>query len=308
MTWQNWLKKWLVCGALCVCPTFANANVVFYVNAHPDDLELFMERNLSHDIYDHPDATAVIVITTSAGDAGLGTGNGSGIAPYYLARELGHVNALQFLEGLTGTSQGSFYTGRIVEVLGKKMYRAQINGHPIIWYNLRLPDGGFDGNGYETTGWQSLAKLDDGRIPKITAVDGSASYTKAELIELFRTIIRNETGTGGAIVWANLVDQDSNRNPGDHSDHQATSRLFTQALAAPMFQCVNQAFFTTYVNAQKKSNMDEADTWIQIGLWGALNQGRNAGGQQNTWDPDHNGWLGKQYYTALPFNGEVCRF
>jgi hypothetical protein len=148
--------------------------------------------------------------------------------------------------------------------------------------------------------------LDDGRISSITAIDGSAGYSKDELIKLFQDII--QMYANGYSVWANLVDQDGSRNPGDHADHQATSRLFTQALAKPPFQCVNQAFFTTYVNNQKLANMDIADLFIQIGLWGSLNAGRNAGGHQNTWDSSHNAWLGRQYYTASPFNDQVCRF
>jgi hypothetical protein len=433
MNWPNSLKKWLVCGVLCVSPTFANANVVFYVNAHPDDAELFMALNLSHDIYEDPDANTIVLITTTAGDAGAGNGNSTGILPYYLARELGHANALQFLEGLTGTLQGSLFVGTDTLLLptpinygaiglstpppnepvyyygsnGKKIYvyQAEMLAYNLYWINLRLPDGNFNsgdpcrGYGYASTGWQSLTYLNNqgyvniGSSPSssicidpntgkqaafsstIGAVDSylqpgggngnSSTYTevnltKNDIIAVFQNIIKTfvRSAGNGQIVWANLVEQSPFNAVADHPDHQATSSLFTQALAGPAFACVNQAFFTTYINGyvsevnpnvinpynfttlssgvpgtQYGMNFGTSGTYIVspnvvvgssvimnppvamgsedvnilVGLWGTVNAGRNAGGQQNTWEPDHNSWVATQRVRTIPTNA-TCSF
>src|SRR2546422_11650188 len=49
---------------------------------------------------------------------------------------------------------------------------------------MRLPDGNTDGLGFSSTGFQSLAKLRDGSISSIAAVDGSATYGSWQGLEL----------------------------------------------------------------------------------------------------------------------------
>lgn len=285
----------------------AQANVVFYINAHPDDAELFMAKSLWTDIIASPGAHKIVVITVTAGDAGYGQGNGAGVGPIYRARETGHSSAIQFLWGLNGSVIGSKFKDAQVTVGGKRLYRGQINNSNVIWYNLRLPDGNSDGNGFSGTGYQSLAKLDNNQISTMTAINGSASYTKADLLQILREIVRIEA-PGTNTVWANLPETESGNNPGDHSDHFSVSSLFQQAMADPSFSCVGKAYYSTYVNNTLAINMSQDELWIHVGMWGALNQGRNAKGQQNTWESSHNAWLGKQYITRRASDNRMCTF
>ena len=50
---------------------------------------------------------------------------------------------------------------------------------------LRLPDGGLRGNGYASTGWQSLAKLVSGDLPSLRTLDTGQPIT----VELLRSTV-----------------------------------------------------------------------------------------------------------------------
>ncbi len=301
----------LVIGTLCfAAAVVAQADVVFYVNAHGDDAALFMGRSLAQNIKDSLAAGhRVILITTTAGDAGFGTGQGKGVAPNYLAREQGHSNVLQFLWGQAGSNDAQ-YRSAMVNLGTKSVYRAQLgssqNAGDVTWYNLRLPDGNLGGEGYPHTGSESLLKLENGTIRTISAVDRSARYTKSELLQLFQNIVKKE-GKGAKNIVVNLVDQNtSHQNAGDHADHQATSRLFEKALNKEQFSCVGRAYYATYINDSKPINMNTHDLWLHIAMWGTLNQGLSAGGQLSTWEPDHNKWLGREYQTQRIQAAKKC--
>lgn len=293
---MNALKLGLL---LCFSATTAQADIDFYVNAHGDDTALFMGRSLSQNIQAAHDAGhRVILITTTAGDAGAGSTDGVGTAPTYLAREQGFSHVLQFLWGRYGATQNKIQS-QMTKIAGKSIYRAQLGSDQhqgkIAWYNLRLPDGNLQGQGYPSTQTQSLLRLEQGEIHQIAAIDQSANYSKHELIQVFQAILRKEA-KGEKKVRVHLPDQNSTAmNPDDHTDHQATSRFFSTALKARPFQCVSQVFYSTYVNANKAINMHTDDLWLHIGMWGALNQGLSAAGQPTTWNPEHNAWLGREY-------------
>lgn len=176
------MKHFIIGTIFFALGSLAEANVVFYVNAHGDDATLFMGRSLSNDIKASVETGhRVILITATAGDAGTATGNGDGVSPKYLARERGHSNVLQFLWGRTGVNNAQFSSG-MVNVGKKNVHRSQIislpNGGYVAWYNIRLPDGNIGGDGYASTGLQSLIKLENGKIRTISSIDQSSSYTK----------------------------------------------------------------------------------------------------------------------------------
>lgn len=287
-------------GILCfMVAVSAQGNVDVYVNAHGDDTALFMGRSLTQTVKASHDAGhRVILITTTAGDAGSGSSNGGGTAPTYLARELGFTNVLQFLWGSFGATQAKI-SSQMTKIAGKSVYRAQVSEHShggyLAWYNIRLPDGNMQGQGYPSTNSQSLLRLEEGKIQQITAVDQSATYSKQDLIYLFQEIIINEA-KGQKIVRVHLPDQNTKgMNADDHADHQTTSRLFSKALEHRPFQCVSKVFYSTYVNSNKAINMNTDELWLHIAMWGALNQGLTAGGQPTTWNAEHNHWLGREY-------------
>ena len=89
---------------------------------------------------------------------------------------------------------------------------------------LRLPDG-FDGGGSEAYGWESLAKLWDGQISTITAVDAEQWYTKEEVLDvLVQLMAEFEPTTVRTLDWTTDPD-----NLDDHSDHLATAVFAREA-------------------------------------------------------------------------------
>src|SRR5262245_19916962 len=74
----------------------ANTNTVaFYFGAHPDDWQLFMNPNAYYDV--QKPSNKVVFVYVTAGDAGLGLGNGERSQPYYLARENGAKLSVKFM-------------------------------------------------------------------------------------------------------------------------------------------------------------------------------------------------------------------
>ena len=63
------------------------ARAAFYFSAHEDDWQLFMNPAAFRDVRDA--AARCVFVHVTAGDAGLGTGNGGRHHLYYLARENG---------------------------------------------------------------------------------------------------------------------------------------------------------------------------------------------------------------------------
>src|SRR6185437_7900713 len=69
--------------------------VSFYFAAHEDDWQLFMNPSAFQDVLEGAAKTVFVHVT--AGDAGLGTGDGGRKRPYYLARENGAEDAIRFM-------------------------------------------------------------------------------------------------------------------------------------------------------------------------------------------------------------------
>ena len=125
------------------------------------------------------------------------------------------------------------------------------NGHPLqryvcgntVIYFMRLPDGNPQGEGYPSTGYESLSQLRDSNKP-ITAVDGSTSYTTwtGFCCTLSEIVDFECQGVAEVHPWINASDYCSTMNPGDHADHKATADA-VRTFASSRF---NRAWFLTY--------------------------------------------------------------
>jgi LmbE family N-acetylglucosaminyl deacetylase len=274
-------------------PHEANATS-FYIVAHPDDIELFMGRNAWRDIQAH--APRVVFIVLTAGDAGLGM-------DYAMARESGHERALRFWVGLDGKEPPATRT-TTVPFNGLVIERHSI-GNLVAVYNLRLPDGNFEGVGYPVTGNEALRILRAGSATAtIHSIDGRLSLRYRQLEDLLASILQSEA-RGSSDVWVNIQDEDPKQNPGDHADHTATAQIVLDVLRQPGFACVSVARYLDYVMTGMPQNMDTQDTLLHAGTWGALNSGRVDGLQASTWDSVHNAWLGKEHVRATS-SGQAC--
>ncbi len=200
------MRVWMACTALFLsaCSTVTDKNstalldppgVNIFVVAHQDDWQLFMNPQAFHSMND-PAGKAVFIHVT-AGDAGRGV-SGEPI-PYYLAREEGALRAVRFMANAKPNTGLGFEMERtIVDHGGKTVQRMEYAN--AVLYFLRLPDGNYEGPGYETTGRQSLERLRTGAIAEINAIDGSARYEGwNDLIEALGEIIQSEMRVGEAL-------------------------------------------------------------------------------------------------------------
>ncbi|GEO11382.1 PIG-L family deacetylase [Segetibacter aerophilus] len=210
-------------------PHTAFAKICFYIVAHADDWQLFMQPNAYEDLV--APGTKVVFIITTAGDAGNDQA-------FWSAREEGCKSSIRFcLAPLTDLTESS---GSV-----------EINNHLInywsanncVIYFLRLPDGNLDGSGFQRYNNQSLTKFRAGEFLTITAVDNSSNYDSWENFDTtIQSIIQDESGSIPDI-WVNFLSPHTTINPNDHLDHIATGLAIEQMA---MISTYRQAAFVGY--------------------------------------------------------------
>ena len=139
--------------------------LAIYFSAHEDDWQLFMNPPAFRDVRD--ETARCVFVHMTAGDAGLGTGNGGRKHPLYLARENGVACAIRFMADADGQMPGMPVTDTLScagHAIRRVVYRNTVAYFP------RLPDGNPEGGGYEATGFQSLKRLAEGAIGTMTAI------------------------------------------------------------------------------------------------------------------------------------------
>ena len=204
-----------------------------YLAAHQDDWLLFMEPNVSRDLKDPK--CRVLIIHTTAGDAGMNSS-------HWKSREVASINSLHFrlLKKINESN-----TVECLSVLDKKIHFAEIEN--IGTYFLRLPDGGMEGNGFESNDYHSLAKICQGSESIIKSVDGLNEYhSYQEISSVIRQIIDRESQLIGISdkmgITLHIPEFDRTLNPGDHSDHYFTGLLSNEpelTIYSPKFAYVH---------------------------------------------------------------------
>ena len=202
--------------------------VIYSVQAHQDDWQLFMSSKIIGDLNT---GSKAVFITLTAGDQGCGTCAFGGGGPYHLSRERGSVYSSKFAADLsTGTAPTDVPVVTTVTVnaktLRKYVYKNTVN------YFFNLPDGGGSGAGSSETGNQSLQRLKLNQITAMNVVGYTTSpstngpaaftYTWAQLVATINAIIIAEKITGQQ-AWIYSASLDAAYNPGDHSDHLYSS-------------------------------------------------------------------------------------
>lgn len=227
-------------------------SVVFYIGAHQDDWQLFMSPQAYDDLID--DATKVVFIYTTAGDAGDDSRWGRG-------RSAGALSSIQYARHLR------------IETVPAEL--SEVNGHPIEAYTiantrsyyLNLPDGNGDGKGFAATGHQGLEKLHQQQIPAIDALVEQSAYatqysTWQDLVATVRAIVESEAPPSQyASIAVHILDPEACR----HSDHLYTGMLVADALGAdPRYQ---QAMYAEYATPDMPINVEGTDLVRKAGLY-----------------------------------------
>jgi hypothetical protein len=243
----------------------------------------------------------VVFVYVTAGDAGLGLGNGGRSQPYYLARENGAKLSVKFMAD----------AAKAPEIPVDSV--AAASGHPIkrwlyrntVSYFMRLPDGSPQGTGYVATAEQSLKRLHEGAIRTMTSIDNSTTYQGwSDLRTTLRKLIDYERGPA-TNVWVNIPDTNIVKNVGDHADHQHMAQGVWEAIAD--LPWINKASYLDYVTAEMEENMSSAEREIEAGTFAALSMGLAALDHPSPWDRLHRSWLNRHYFRIEPGVGSTSQ-
>jgi len=261
--------------------------VSFYFAPHEDDWQLFMNPSAFHDVLDSE--TKSVFIHVTAGDAGLGIGNGGRRHPLYAARETGAECAIRFMADsnnrvpvATSISTPTF-NGRPIR---------RVSYRNVVAFFLRLPDGSPDGGGYADTGHQSLGRLADGRIHALTAIDGTASYDSwSALTTTLRSILNFERGHASSLQF-NLPELDPARNANDHPDHYMTAKV---AFAAAEGLSGRRVHYVGYACANFPENLEGQDRDMKCAVYAVTLAGVLAFDHSISWHHYDQSFIGRSY-------------
>jgi hypothetical protein len=262
--------------------------VSFYFAAHEDDWQLFMNPSAFEDV--NGGAAKTVFVHLTAGDAGLGMGQGGRKYPFYLARENGAETAIRFMADADSTPTE------------ETVARPAFNGHPIyrigyrnaVGYFLRVPDGDGSGAGYQATGFQSLKRLAGGENDTLSAIDGSTAYHGwSDLVATVRAILQYERG-GATLVQINVADPDPRNNPNDHSDHVMTAKAALDAVSS--LACVRRVYYVDYASAQLAENLNPQQRDMESSVFAVTLAGVMALDHATAWHHYDQAFVGRNYF------------
>jgi len=260
--------------------------VSFYVSAHQDDWQLFMNPQAFRDVRD--EACRCVFIHVTAGDAGLGSGTGGREHPLYLARDNGTETAIHFMADADNRVPAD-------PVIGTP----RLNGHSVrrVGYRntvacfLHLPDGNPEGTGYAATGFQSLRRLAAGDVAAIAAIDGSATYRGWD--DLRATVRELIVGEAGPLPCdMHIPEQDATINPGDHADHMISARLVREAAAGLPIRWWHHL---GYAAAERPENLDRDRRDLKCAVYAVTVAGVLALGHPMSWHHYNGLYCGRDY-------------
>jgi len=174
--------------------------------AHEDDDILFMNPDVINDI---KAGHCVWTVYLTAGDAGSGS-------YYWLGRQQGAEAAYAAMIGVP-----DIWVQRIVKLSDNEyitIAKPRSNNQIALIF-MNLPDGGLKGQGFNTTGYESLARLEAKQIKTLHSVDHQSSYTSTQLEDALSALLHTYQPT--------LIRTQSNfvsKVYPDHSDHMAVGR------------------------------------------------------------------------------------
>jgi LmbE family N-acetylglucosaminyl deacetylase len=194
-------------------PSCHGGHTIVSVVAHQDDDLLFMNPDHMHALR-AGDCIRSIYLT--AGDAG-------GAQLYWIGREKGSEAAYDIMLG----GKKHVWNDQVVRLSNGAylIIATPDDTSQVSLIFMRLPDGNTNGSGFKATDFQSLSKLQAGKIPNIRTVNKQSSYTKDELSgslkRLMETYNPDEVDTQAPL---NL-----SKRYVDHSDHILTAQFTRSA-------------------------------------------------------------------------------
>jgi LmbE family N-acetylglucosaminyl deacetylase len=188
-------------------------STVMNVVAHEDDDLLFLSPDLLHEL-DAEKCVRTVFLT--AGDGGFDKF-------YWLSRQQGAEAAYSVMLGIPNVWDQQTLAlggGRYATVATPRESKR------VSLIFLNLPDGNIQGQGFDDSDHESLARLRSGDISLIHAVDRQSSYTADQLTQTLAQLM----AVYQPAMIQTQADVTSDTFP-DHSDHIATSQFATAAAA-----------------------------------------------------------------------------
>jgi hypothetical protein len=252
-----------------------------YFVAHADDWQLFMDPEISKSMADK--TCKVIIVHTTAGDAGSED-------RYWKAREFASQESILFRVSVDGHLHRK--TMEWTDRQNRKHSCMVFNN--CYCYFLRLPDGAYDGRGFERYDHQSLEKLRTGIIRSLARVDGEYSYTGwDDLTSTIDHIIQMEIPAhlleDRSGVCLNIPEYENELSPYDHNDHYNTSLLVQGTKSYGLYR--KRAFVGYHIKNNHRLLSEEELFW-KIGMFSSYQQSlfREYGHSTISEDPSYITW------------------
>ncbi|TQS89594.1 hypothetical protein EU811_20060 [Arthrobacter sp. TS-15] len=272
-------------AAVPPCPGTGGAQMIV---AHTDDDLIFISPDFMRDIQAK---RCVQTVYITAGEAGEGQS-------YWGGLEDGIRSSYALMAGVANA-----WTASDAGVPERPLTVHTLNAAPnISVVFLRLPDGFPNGNGSSRYNGQSILKLWDGRISTIRPVDGSATYTKAQLQSVLNRLVANYKPT-------TFRTQDWTGNfttPYDHSDHWAAAKfgqLATRAYTGPH----TSSAYDAYVIDEYAQNVTGAELTSKVNTFRRFAEFDEYLCGAVCPDTPYSDWLKRQYITSIEWTGNAAK-
>ena len=192
-------------NTVCSVPTVMN------IVAHQDDDLLFMNPQVIKDI-DAGYCVRSVYITA---------GNDGEQSPYWIGREEGSETAYSYM-----LNSSSVWLQKTVELNSHEFITVASSrgNNKISLIFVLLPDGNLEGQGFSSSNYESLAKLNAGTIKVINSVDGQSYYGPGDLINALSSLMSTYR-----VTEINTQSEFTGTRFTDHSDHNTTGFFATLA-------------------------------------------------------------------------------
>ncbi|MBM3617754.1 MAG: hypothetical protein FJX23_04335, partial [Alphaproteobacteria bacterium] len=280
---------------LLVAPSHAQAapsrDPVFYVCAHPDDCLLFMGPNLYDDVTSG--MRKVVLIYLTSGDAGKPFAADG--ASYPFMREQASLEATDWMADIEKETPPSRRESEVVELEGQKVERVRYAR--TVSYFLRLPDGNFEGQGFEGYGLQSMRKLQTKKLEALESIDKLGAYGDwAALVGALSAIVAGEA-VGEGRISVHVQEVDARINPGDHADHGAGAEAMLEALSrVPTVPCVSLYRHIGYAISHMEPNLSVLDLQNKAAAFAVLSATERRFSGVHDWNRAHTVYLPRNYF------------
>lgn len=221
-------------------------NGTMTIVAHVDDDLLFMNPDISNAIAQGETSTIVYV---TAGDAGRD-------AEYWQGRETGAKAAYSVMAGAEDWVD-EFVT---IEQAGSSfnVTSSYLQSAPNVrLYFLRIPDGA--GAIADPADYQSLARLEDGTRLNVETVDGYASYTRTDLVNVLSGMMEAHDPEGFRLQVA-----EGDYAEGEHTDHVHATEFALEAMDEFSGTGYQVTHYVNYQSDQLAPNFTDAEAAFSL--------------------------------------------